>query len=329
MASSISAGTTSSTALVATADTTGALQLATNNGTVAVTIDTNQRTAFVAGTAALPAITTTGDTNTGIFFPAADTIAFAEGGAEAMRIDSSGNVGIGTTSPTNGKLVITGNSVTTAQGIRLTGDTADARFICESATLGAGILGTFSAHAQLFYTNSAERMRIHSDGNIMIGTSTYPTFGNGPKLFVQGDGTGIAVGYGTATSQYRIFYMNSGDGTLYWHNNSNYASLSAAGAWTNASDVRLKKNIVDIKYGLADVLKTQPRSYQMNDVAGNFVGFVAQELLEVIPEVVSGDPEKQLGVDYGSLVAVAFKAIQELTAKVTALEEQVLNLGVK
>jgi hypothetical protein len=47
---------------------------------------------FSAGTAAAPAITTTGDTNTGIFFPAADTIAFSEGGAEAMRIDSSSNL---------------------------------------------------------------------------------------------------------------------------------------------------------------------------------------------------------------------------------------------
>ena len=55
-------------------------------------------TTVQAGTAALPAITTTGDTNTGIFFPAADTIAFAEGGAEAMRIDSSGNLQVGGTS---------------------------------------------------------------------------------------------------------------------------------------------------------------------------------------------------------------------------------------
>jgi len=88
----------------------GALVLQSNGTTVAVTIDTSQRAAFVAGTAALPAITTSGDTDTGIFFPAANTIAFSEGGAEAMRIDSSGNVGIGTISP-NAKLDVAGNAI--------------------------------------------------------------------------------------------------------------------------------------------------------------------------------------------------------------------------
>jgi hypothetical protein len=52
---------------------------------------------FPAGAVGTPAITTSGDLNTGIFFPAADTIAFAEGGAEAVRIDSSGNVLVGIT----------------------------------------------------------------------------------------------------------------------------------------------------------------------------------------------------------------------------------------
>ena len=51
-----------------------------------------------AGTTALPSISPTGDSNTGIFFPAADTIAFAEGGAEAMRVDSSGRLLVGTSS---------------------------------------------------------------------------------------------------------------------------------------------------------------------------------------------------------------------------------------
>ena len=65
----------------------------------------------VDGSAGTPAIRGT-DANTGIFFPAADTIAFAEGGAEAMRIDSSGNVGIGTTSPSR-RLYVQFDSATT------------------------------------------------------------------------------------------------------------------------------------------------------------------------------------------------------------------------
>ena len=64
---------------------------------------------FSAGTVSLPAITTTGDTNTGIWFPAADTIAFTEGGAESMRINSSRNVGIGTDSPTQ-RLTVKSNT---------------------------------------------------------------------------------------------------------------------------------------------------------------------------------------------------------------------------
>jgi hypothetical protein len=91
MASIISAGTTSGTALNMAGDTSGILQLATNGSTTAITIDASQRAAFVAGTAAAPAITTTGDTNTGIFFSAADTIDFAEGGTACGQFDSSAN----------------------------------------------------------------------------------------------------------------------------------------------------------------------------------------------------------------------------------------------
>jgi hypothetical protein len=70
----------------------------TSLGNVAITgnISANIAT-FGAGSNTAPAITTTGDTNTGIFFPAADTIAFSEGGTEAMRLDSAGNMGLGVT----------------------------------------------------------------------------------------------------------------------------------------------------------------------------------------------------------------------------------------
>jgi hypothetical protein len=74
----------------------------------------NGAASFAAGTALLPSIARAGDLNTGIFFPAADTIAFSEGGAERMRIDSSGNVGIDRTSP-NAKLDV--NGLVRASGI--------------------------------------------------------------------------------------------------------------------------------------------------------------------------------------------------------------------
>jgi hypothetical protein len=70
-------------------------------------------TTVQAGTAALPAITTSGDTNTGIFFPAADTIAFTEGGVECARFNSSGNfqtiatIGVGNATPSTSGAGIT------------------------------------------------------------------------------------------------------------------------------------------------------------------------------------------------------------------------------
>jgi len=122
----LTTGTTTSTAQIVTSGTIATLNsttgtIATLNSTAATittgtfgtttstaaTITTGTIPTLIAttlittgtGTAAAPAIVPTGDTNTGIFFPAADTVAFSEGGAEAMRIDSSGFVGIGT-SPT-------------------------------------------------------------------------------------------------------------------------------------------------------------------------------------------------------------------------------------
>ena len=166
-------------------------------------------------------------------------------------------------------------------------------------------------------------MRIDSSGSVSVGTTSALLSTAKLNVFNSTAGVGgMAIGYGSSAGQFRVMYLISSNGSMYFDNSNNAASLNSAGAWTNASDARLKNSIVDIKYGLADVLKLQPRSYKMNNVEGDYIGFVAQEIQQVIPEVVSGDPEKQLGVDYGSLVALAFKAIQELKAEVDSLKSQ-------
>jgi hypothetical protein len=174
MPSIITAGTTTGTALNLTGDTSGELQIKTNNGsTTALTLTTGGAATFTAGSVSAPAITTTGDTNTGIFFPAADTIAFTEGGAESMRIDSSGNVGIGTSSPTNfgsnfKMLAVQGSDYGVIQAISNSGSTT----LEMMGSSGIGYVGTRTNHPVAFRTNDTERMRITDAGKILIGTTT-------------------------------------------------------------------------------------------------------------------------------------------------------------
>jgi hypothetical protein len=218
---------TTTNGVVIQPDNSGSLVLQTNSGTTALTIDTSQRAAFVAGTAALPAITTAGDTNTGMFFPAADTIAFAEGGTEAMRLDSSGNVGIGVTPSAWG-------SSYKAQQIGQAGTIAGhtgvpAMTLVSNAYENSGwkAITTSPAHridlssdnnATIFYRAAsvtagsalsfAESMRIDSSGNVLVGT----TSGGSGRLRVSGGGDAFATSYTSPSAGY-FFSSNSADTT--------------------------------------------------------------------------------------------------------------------
>jgi hypothetical protein len=128
----------------------------------------------VDGSAATPALRGT-DANTGIFFPAADTIAFAEGGAEVMRIDSSGNVGIGETSPAGSagytQLVIKGAS---GAELSLKGGTTQYGYVYVDSG-GFRIINPqsgASSGTMQFSTSNTERMRIDSSGNVMTGLTS-------------------------------------------------------------------------------------------------------------------------------------------------------------
>jgi hypothetical protein len=124
----------------------------------------------VDGSAATPAIRGT-DANTGIFFPAADTIAFSEGGVESMRVTADGNLGLGTDSPANysnyRNLAIRG---TTGGNIDMLSGSTKVGNIFNDAS--AFYLWNSIAGGLSLGTNNAERMRIDSSGNVGIGTSS-------------------------------------------------------------------------------------------------------------------------------------------------------------
>jgi hypothetical protein len=113
-----------------------------NATSTAITINSSEQVAFTDGTVSLPSITNLGDENTGIFFPSADTIAFSEGGTEAMRITSDGRLGIGTTTPTE-KLSVDGSVIFNESGnnvdFRVEGDTDANLLFVDASTDRVGI----------------------------------------------------------------------------------------------------------------------------------------------------------------------------------------------
>jgi hypothetical protein len=341
VANVITANGSALTALNATAITTGTLSndrttaASANGASTIVARDASGN--FVAnvithgaGSNTAPSITTAGDTNTGIFFPAADTIAFTEGGTEAMRIDSSGNVGIGTSSPTNKLSVVGGNGVSLARvagasyGVTFNSD-AGVGFRIEAAdpsgTVSYEPLIT-NGSIQILRTGNAERMRIDSSGNLLVGTTT--TLG---RLTVTdaGSGTVSVMQSGTTAAVTQIAFANP---------NGFVGSITTSGsstAYNTSSDYRLKENIAPMTGALATVQALKPVTYKWKIDGSNGQGFIAHELQEVVPDCVTGekDGEQMQGVDYGKITPLLTAALQEALAKIESLEARLAVLESK
>lgn len=273
---------------------------------------------------------------TGIGNPASNVISAITAGTETMRIDSSGNVGIGTSAPTD-KL-----QVNTQDGVRLgaSGAVSYARI---------GSANTGESTAQISYDRSTgatiisqgntgsalnERMRIDNSGNLLVGTTTGVSnhrFNVNPA----GTNSAAAFAYGSTAEAVNIYNTGNQSYTAIRFLNNAFATVvgsitcsTSTTAYNTSSDYRLKENIKAMAGGLSTISSLKPVTY--NWISDNSVGegFIAHELAEHIPLAVTGKKDavnedgsiKPQGVDYSKIVVHLVAAIQELSAKVAALE---------
>jgi hypothetical protein len=158
-------------------------------------------------------------------------------------------------------------------------------------------------------------------GLVLIGTTTNPSpYG---KVTIRALNSGLTI-QDASTNGYRAIYPQSG--ALYFYNGTNEGYLSSGGTWVNASDITIKKDIKEIEYGLKEVMELKPKWYRMIEDDLEQIGFIAQDVEEVLPELVSTSQRGMKGLSYGQLNAVLVKAIQEQQSQISAQSIEIENL---
>jgi hypothetical protein len=275
----------------------------------------------VDGSAATPAIRGT-DANTGIFFPAADTIAFATAGTEDARFDASGNLMIGTTTQIS--------KLTVAGGVALFGGagvSGNAFFPYYNSATSYNAISSDNSGGMTFITGvSAPSVKatIDSSGNFLLGT-TVNIDGRMSILANAGNSGCLTTGNNGLTTYYPgYFYHNGGL--------KGYISVnSSSTTYASISDYRLKENVQPMQNALARVAALKPVTYKWKVDGSDGQGFIAHELQAVCPDAVVGEKDavkedgsiKPQGIDTSFLVATLTAAIQEQQAIITALTARV------
>ena len=256
--------------------------------------------------------------------------------AAKMVIDgATGNVGIGTSSPDAASKI---TSVATATQVGFASYNAGTAgypafgFVGQVTSNGGRGAGMYlPADGTLAWsTAGSERMRIDSSGNLLVGTTSQIGSGrvnvlatsatNGIICQQVNNGNTVFSGFNAAGST--TFYVVGG-GQIY----STSTSIAAI------SDQSQKENVVDIPYGLTTIQQLRPVKFDFKKGCASeekdLLGFIAQEVENVIPELVKPFGEDGLlGLKMGDMLPVLVKAIQELNATITDLQAKLKSAGV-
>jgi trimeric autotransporter adhesin len=253
------------------------------------------------------------------------------GGITGINSGTDTNVGIGTTAPA-ARLHVGNGEVRFANG---NGTSTHFNYLDTSINYVRGItyfdgasayftggnlgIGTTSPVAKLHVTGGEVRLMNGS------GEHTHLNYGNLSTNYIRGVTyfdtasvyfTGGNVGIGTTSPSYKLHVV----GDIY-----------TTGTY-QGSDLRLKKNVQNLGYGLDTVMRLRPVSYEWKDrpTGSATFGLIAQEVATIMPELVgtSQDEAGMLSLNYVGLVPVLVRAVQELQAQNTDMKAQIAELRV-
>jgi hypothetical protein len=282
------------------------------------------------------------DSGTTYILTKSTPLAFYVNNAERMRITSAGNVGIGTTSPSQ-KFNVVNSSDGFSAGI--SGTTYGLRFdnggsFAFGGSTIHGVDNTLSGSYQIlglngsqiiFGTSYTERMRISSAGPLLINTTTNTA--TGWKLQSNGIiatlGTDAALVYADRATPSTQYYLFGNSGSTNFFNSGTISQINmTTGVYTPLSDINKKKDFEDSAIGLNAILNLKPTLYRMksdNNTIEKQLGFIAQEVKEFIPQayVESGEAkDKFIGLQDRPIIAALVKSIQEQQSQIEQLKAQ-------
>lgn len=257
-------------------------------------------------------------------------------GTERMRIDSSGKVGIGTSSPSY-TLEVYKSSVGNVASFNSSSGNRSLDFTSadNGAYLGAewdrNINSTGGIHT--WSVNDTERMRIDSSGNLLVGKTSASIDVDG---FMVHNSDYINSTNTSGSAAYFNRKGTDGDIVNFQNDGSSVGSISVSGsstAYNTSSDYRLKENVVDLTGASARVNQLDVKRFNFiaDDTNTLVDGFLAHEVADVVPEAITGtkdavdddgNPEYQ-GIDQSKLVPLLTAALQEALTEIASLKTRV------